>query len=186
MQDTTSTDAFVYDVDPQDRIVFVNPRWVEFARENGAEDLTETEVLGHPLERFIANPEVQHLYGLLMDKARVTQAPLQVPFRCDSPGCRRFLEMEMTPLDQGSLRFVNRVVKLEFRDSVPLLDAGEERSEEFLSICSWCKKVKVAESRWLEVEEAVERLDLFAREKLPQLTHGICQECMDDMLKLAN
>lgn len=38
---------------------------------------------------------------------------------------------------------------------------------------------RVRTRRWLEVEEAVEALRLFAEPLPPQITHGICFECSE-------
>jgi hypothetical protein len=34
-----------------------------------------------------------------------------------------------------------------------------------------------ATPEWLEVEEAIPRLQLFEQDHMPQITHGICGEC---------
>ena len=42
-----------------------------------------------------------------------------------------------------------------------------------------CKKVKIKDTNWQEVEEAVNYLKLFEKNKLPMLTHGICPNCKE-------
>ena len=44
-------------------------------------------------------------------------------------------------------------------------------------MCGWCKRVAAPPIGWLEVEEAVGALSLFAEPLPPQLTHGICEQC---------
>jgi hypothetical protein len=48
-------------------------------------------------------------------------------------------------------------------------------------ICSWCKKVKVPDLGFVEIEEAVRTLDLFGEPLLPRLTHGSCEPCTRKM-----
>jgi hypothetical protein len=36
---------------------------------------------------------------------------------------------------------------------------------------------------WVEVEVAVEQLRLFGEIILPQLSHGICADCLKDFMK---
>jgi hypothetical protein len=43
-------------------------------------------------------------------------------------------------------------------------------------MCAWCKRVRVNHD-WLEVEEAIAQLNLFAAPTLPQITHSLCSEC---------
>ena len=173
-------ETFTYLIDSQDRFVEVDENWLRFAQENGARHLARREaVLGRPLWDFIVGQETRHIYELMLAKVRMLQVTLQVPFRCDSPGCRRFMEMQISPEAQGGVRFTTWIVRLEHRAPVGLLEASEDRSSEFITICSWCKKVQIAPGTWAEVEEAVRALDLFASPRLPQLTHGMCPSCKE-------
>ena len=114
-----------------------------------------------------------------MAKVRNQKLPLIIPFRCDSPDCRRFLEMEISCLRGDDIQFQSRVLRQEFRPAVGVLEASGRKSDQFLRICSWCKKIWVPTGQWEEIEEAVKSLDLFASDQLPQLTHGICDSCYE-------
>jgi hypothetical protein len=62
---------------------------------------------------------------------------------------------------------------------VPLFNTATPRSDEpLLRVCSWCKKVDTRWG-WCEAEEAVVRLGLFEAQALPDITHGICQDCYE-------
>jgi hypothetical protein len=37
--------------------------------------------------------------------------------------------------------------------------------------------------RWAEIEEAVTSLRLFEYKSLPPLTHGMCEQCFDDIAR---
>ncbi|HSM05400.1 MAG TPA: hypothetical protein VK858_12345 [Longimicrobiales bacterium] len=50
-------------------------------------------------------------------------------------------------------------------------------------MCAWCNCVRV-ESEWLEVEEAIQLLDLFGARAVPGITHGICPPCLDSVLRV--
>jgi hypothetical protein len=86
------------------------------------------------------------------------------------------MELEVSPGPDGHVRFQGRTVREEKRQPVPLLDSSINRDDDFLKVCSWCKRVQ-AEGEWLEVELAVEGLELFNRQSLPQISHGICEDC---------
>ena len=107
---------------------------------------------------------------------RRQQSPLSIPLRCDAPELRRHLELTVVPEADGNLTIRSCTLRTEPREPVPLLDAQSERSNEFITICSWCKKVEV-EGEWCEVEEAVDRLGLLV--EVPHLTHGMCLPCRD-------
>ena len=91
--------------------------------------------------------------------------------------------MEITPLKGNSTEFKSYIIREENRAPVLLLDELTDRTEEFLTICSWCKQVKVNENIWLEVESAIEELGLFDEKALPQLSHGICLPCYENAQK---
>ncbi|MGC8838372.1 MAG: hypothetical protein ACP5UM_08145 [Anaerolineae bacterium] len=118
-------ETFTYRIDGQDRFVDVDENWLRFAQENGARHLARREaVLGRPLWDFIVGQETRHLYELMLAKVRMGRATLQIPFRCDSPTCRRFMEMRMSPERQGGVRFTTWIVRLEHRAPVSLLEAS--------------------------------------------------------------
>jgi hypothetical protein len=181
--------SFLWVIDNADKLIRVNDAWLSFARENAAPGLTAQAVLDQPLWRFIADPETTYLYKQIFAKIRSGKSPVRIPFRCDSPECRRFMEMKLSLLAGDSIEFLSKILKLEFRDPVALLDPVAERSEESLKICSWCKKIFLPQAGWVEIEEAIRVLDLFAGPQFPQLTHGICHACLapveKELLKFA-
>lgn len=167
---------FIHTVDADGNITAVNDEWVEFACENGAPELASAAVIGRALWEFIEGRETRHISRLLLDKAIRSGKGLTIPYRCDSPELRRFMEMEIVPVDNGFVEFRSRILKVERRAPVLLLDPHAGRSDEFLTICSWCRRARIA-SMWIELDEAVKKLDLFSSASLPQLTHGMCEDC---------
>lgn len=172
-----------YRIDSQDTILDVNDAWTAFAIENGAPELGAAAVVGQSMWRYIDGSETQHLWGMLLARARQTLRTHVFPFRCDAPTCRRHMEMAITGSPDGSVDFVSKLLREEPRSSVPLLESRQRRGESWLTICSWCNRVHVAEAEWSEVETAVERLALFSSDGLPQVTHGICRACHATVLR---
>ncbi|MEM7167483.1 MAG: hypothetical protein AAF581_18635 [Planctomycetota bacterium] len=165
-----------YSVDRNDCVRSVGAAWFEFACGNKAQNLTSEAVVGRPLWDFIANDQVRHIYQILLDRVRSLRETLVVPFRCDGPDVRRFMELQLTPVTNEGVRLEARLVREERREFIRLLGADPHRSDEFVTICSWCKKVQ-HDGRWLDLEAAVARQGLFVANELPQLTHGICEQC---------
>lgn len=173
---------FQYQIDSEDNLVRVTEEWLRFAVDNGWQGFTEKSVLNRPIWDFIQDMETRHIYRLIFSKVREASTIVLIPFRCDSPDLRRFMEMELVPEPQNSIEINCRLLKVEHRPYMRLLDPSADRSGEFLTICSWCKRIKTG-SVWLEVEDAVKRLKLFESEKLPQLTHGACPACFGSIRK---
>lgn len=171
----------VHRIDCGDRIIFVNRSWLSFAIENSAPELNEQSVINRPLWDFIYDKETRHLYRILVEGVRRDLTAAVVPFRCDGPDRIRVMEMRIIPFTDGKVQFDCRLLREKARERVRLLDPGEERSDEFVVICGWCKKVRLPDNRWVEVEEAVAGLGLFAMRPLPNLTHGICGACRESV-----
>jgi hypothetical protein len=184
-QDTVSR-TFIHTIDANDLIVFVNEDWLTFARENSAPELSRDAVLGESLWTYVSGLEVRHLYQILLAKVRQSRLSLTVPFRCDSPNLRRLMEMEIVFLPGKHIQMESRLLSLEKREPVALLEESAPRSNECITVCSWCKKVRLPDSIWVEAEQAIRQLRLFEESQLPQLTHGICQDCREVLLKSAH
>jgi len=180
MNEDNSQNIFLYRIDPTDRLICINENWLAFAQANDAPYLEADEILNRSLWDFVTNLETRHLYEMILAKVRRGEV-IRLHYRCDSPECRRFMELIVSRLRDGYVQFDSRILRQEQRDPVDLFAVNMPRAADFLTVCSWCKKVQIAENRWVEVEEAVDRLHLFERTHLPQLTHGMCGICFKDI-----
>ena len=127
--------------------------------------------------------EVRTVYRDLLRRAREEKRPIEVPFRCDAPHLRRYLRLRIELRKDGGLDLVSWTEREEARDPAPF-PAGEDQDPlpgAPLGMCAWCKKVRVdpesGDGDWVEIEVAIERLDLFGATVLPRITHGICPDC---------
>ena len=134
-------------------------------------------LLNESLLGSIADWRCQHLYKLLINRVILLKQTLKFPYRCDSSEFRRFMIMEIAPLENSITEFKSCVVREEAREPQLLLDPDIPRSSEFLLICSWCNKVNIDKSSWVEIEYAVKNIGLFNTELLPNLMHGVCPTC---------
>lgn len=167
---------FRYELDAADRILRVDAAWLRFAWDNEAAELTAARVVGRSIWEFVSGGETRHLYRMLFDAAR-TGRPLRIPFRCDAPDRRRYMELQIEPTEAQGLRLTGRLLREELRPPVALLEADRPREGGFVVICSWCKRIRTEPGAWEEVEEAVRKLGLFDEAALPGLSHGICADC---------
>ncbi len=168
-----------YTLNDSDEIVAVNDDWDAFATANGAPHLAAGQVLGRSLWEFVTDDTTRLLYRDVLARVRRDRA-IRFTFRCDAPDCRRQLEMEVSGAPDGGTTFRVRTLAEETRPPQPLLDPAHPRSAQLLRACGWCKKVDL-DGRWVEVEEAVEAMGLFQHAELPQVTHGICDDCFARM-----
>jgi hypothetical protein len=169
--------SFIWTIDAADKIVHVNAAWMAFACENTAPQLTAAAVLDQSVWRFIQGQETTYLYQQIFHRVRTGEVPVKFPFRCDSPDCRRFMEMELALLPDAAIQFTAHILREEWRDPVDLLDASRNRTGEFVKVCSWCKKINIPGRGWGEIEAAVSALDLFGHHSMPRMTHTICDSC---------
>lgn len=166
-----------YRVDPRARIVWTSANWDRFARENGAPELAGAAVRGASLWDFVSGPQTRHLYEALFARVEETQGSLRLPFRCDSPNVRRFMELRIAYLSGGELELQARLLREEARPAVRLVDPAASRRGEALVVCSFCKSVRTP-GAWVEVEEAVARLGVFDADTVPPLRYGVCPACV--------
>ncbi len=170
-----------YEIDAEDRIVRVSPTWSPVALAAGAPGLTDDLVVGRPLWDFIPDPTTRQLYAAMLGRARTVARPLVFGFRCDTPTERRLMQMRLTGLPANGVAFEVRIIAVQSRPAVHLLDAGTPRKG-MVRMCSWCKRLPVPSGEWLEVEDAVKVLDLLDAAPLPAITHGICPQCYEGLL----
>ncbi len=181
MQSPDDNASLGYQIGHDDRITFVDSKWISFAERNKAPELTERAIVGKSIWNFVAGREVQHLYGLMFHVARSEGREVAVPFRCDSPTSRRFMELRVAPGQKGALSFQSLLVREEARAYIELPDTGDRAPEALQTICSWCKRLHLKDDSWVEIERAVRELGLFGSARLPRLTHGICPDCRSEI-----
>jgi hypothetical protein len=183
-EDRMNEDVFTYIVDKTDTIVSVSDNFCAFAEKNDWNGRWRPEdVIGHSLWGFIQGRETRHLYQELFRRVREGKRCRAIPFRCDSPEERRFLELILEALPDHQIAITSKIVRTEHRNRIRLLDAGTSRSTDHLTICSMCKKIKVSPQHWAEIEEGLVQLRLFDAHDMPLLTHGFCPECYQVAMK---
>jgi hypothetical protein len=167
----------VVHLDVADAIVFASGDWLQLARGVDGRPAEPAGVLGRPFFDFAPDSNLFPLYELVFRRVRRTGQPIRIPFTSESPSERRQMEIEVLPLEGGGLECRYHTVLVE--ELGPRTSSDDApRPQPLLTLCSWCKRVKLPEGAWVEVEEAAQRLEFFLGEA-PQLTHGICLPCKD-------
>ena len=172
-----SDQVFRYRVDARDRIAWVDERWLAFARENGASELTEQQVVGETLWDFVDGDATRAVYDKLHRQVRQDRKPVVVPFRCDSPSLRREMQLAISPEQAGQLLYESTIVLSTPCTPVDFLDPTLPRSRSFLTMCSCCKRVLIEPDGWLEANDAAVRLKVLSVARPPQLAYDMCPAC---------
>lgn len=176
-----TTQALSYAIDEHDHLIRVDDGYYRFAEENGWSEAGSS--LGRSLWDYVTGHELVKLQRLLVRRIRDEVGDIELPFRCDGPDVRREMNIRIVARPGGRVvLFSARLRSEEERDAPqPLLDSEAPRSDETVEMCGWCDRFEV-DGEWVEVEEAVKRLQLFNRPELPALSHGICPDCNEMLL----
>ena len=183
METNHSKKTISYRIDSDNIIDSVSNNWSDFAEKNYGENICNPiNVVGFSIFDFIQGAESKHLYEIILNRVRNYMRSATFQFRCDSPEKRRFLNLSIIPSTDYAVEFFSQVVRLESRETMGLLKNDIERSDDFVRICCMCKKIAISNTEWTEIENAIIALKLFEMERLPNLTHGLCQACYDEVM----
>jgi hypothetical protein len=120
---------------------------------------------------------------MLLRRIRGEVRSVQLPVRCDSPEVRR--EMDLLIAARSAGRFIEFSAQLRSEEEreqfQPLLAPATPRGEDTLTMCGWCDRFLV-DGDWVEVEDAVARLELLRRPELPAIEHGVCPSCSEMLM----
>ncbi len=176
------TNVCIYRIDQDDVIRWVNDEYDRFAAENDAQNLNAQTTIGRSLWDFITDKETEHLYKIMVKQVRKSQRELKFSLRCDGPACKRDLMMYIRPAGDGQVEFYSKTIQEIPRPAQNILKMDQKKSRDILVLCGWCNKVQLAGNGWVEVELATERLGLFNRSVLPELSHGMCPDCQQNFM----
>jgi len=165
-----------YVIDAQDRIVSIGPEWTEFAQQNGGAELTPDKIIGHPLWKFIDDQPTRELYHEVLAHVR-EGAETELVLRCDSPEKRRLIRLVVSQLPDYAVGFKAVLLSSKSRPAQRLFDCSTPRTAARVMVCSWCDRVHHGKDEWVEVETAMECLNLVDATELPQLKPVVCPSC---------
>ncbi len=143
------------------------------------------ESVGTDFLAAITDLSLRELYRMILARVRETGQSLTFHLRCDTAELRRlsFVRISRVRRDgSDGVEVLNGTLdERPHAQRLALLDPAGPHRPEFLTICSWCKQVKLADGRWVEVEEAMRVLQLFQQAALPGLSHGLCAVCAEQV-----
>lgn len=169
-----------YALDHRDRILWVGETWDEWARASSAPHLLTSEVVGRSLWTLIGDARLRALLGILLAKVRRSHAPLRLPFRCDAPDEKRWMEIEICAGPRDTVVMRTEQIDASPREVPPSMEwrlaTDADEDDRVLWICSWCNAVLSRDDRWIELEEDL-ALDPRRYEPTPAVAHRLCGRC---------
>ena len=172
-----SNDPLTYQIDQDDVITEIDGGWDEFALSNAGEKALRSQMLGTKLFSSIQNAETISLYQQINDEVRATGDPVSLPFRCDSPECKRLFQLSVLPTEHDGLTFHSRMHS-DVTRLYPLHVLSREREHDGLSIpmCSICKCIQAYPPTWSDLDEGIRSLN-HINPPYPKLHQTICPDC---------
>jgi hypothetical protein len=169
--------AVLYRIDAADVLTDVGGGWDEFARVNGGIG----HVVGRPLWHFVTGTDVRAVWSLLLRRVRDVGGPLAFLYRCDGPGVRRLMQMELIADSDGYVAFRSTQIKTASAATyVGRWEQGIRRDA--IVVCGWCARVQLDES-WVAPECAAAELGL-TRGRGARMSHGLCETCARELKAL--
>lgn len=163
-----------YWLDWDDRVSEVDEEWLRFATENDAPSLTREAVRGRSLYSFIGDATTSYLWKELLTRVRAG-ATLDFVVRCDSPDRIRLLRVQASAGKDARVAFSTEVLRSDARSPVAVPPAHEQKGP--LTLCSWCQRVRMPSSEWVDLEKGIARLELFGGDSPALMSHGVCPDC---------
>ena len=176
-----TVEALSYAIDDQDRLIRLDDGFYRFAAENGWGEAGSS--LGRSLWDFVAGDDVRRVQRLLVRRIRDGLRDVELPFRCDGPDVSREMDVRIVADRSGRVVLFSAHLRSEEErlEPQPLLDPASPRGGGVLKMCAWCDRFEV-DGKWVEVEEAAKRLELFRRSELPAIDHTMCPDDRERLL----
>ena len=170
-----------YCLDKADVIVSVDYWWLAFAQENNAPELIEPAVVGKTVWEFISDEPTRTLYKEIHAHVRSSGNTVIVPFRCDSPTLQRYMQLSIGNHQEGQLLCESSLIRAVPQRRLAVLDSREKRSNDVLTMCSFCKRSLIEPSAWLEMEDIALKLRMYEAQTVPELRYTVCPECANQL-----
>ncbi len=172
----------VYGIDSEYRIVYLNPAWYQFSKDNGTNhSIDEKWLFGRNV--FDCIPEVlepfyKNLFESSLNKNDSRVTPLHFKYECSSPTVFREFTMHLYPVGSSGIIVVHSINIEEPHTLQPDLEMLTLEKEQYIDDsgfvyqCANCRRVKnlQEEKRWDWIPKLVEA-------PVAKTSHGICDPC---------
>lgn len=164
-----------YRLDSRDRIIEVSGGWDRFAFDNGAEELANESVIGMPLRSFISGDVTRMFIDTMHARARMSGRPMTVPYRCDSPGVKRFMEMSLEAIGSDLVSTHRLLAEQVLPRALVFRIVADGRPHSWTKRCSMCNRLSMPDGRLVEPDEFAEMES--ADGQAVGVIYFVCPEC---------
>lgn len=163
-------------LDVHNHIIEVSDSWDASAKAGNADSrLSASAVVGQPIDQFISGDSSLMYLESALKLCRLKKHTLFKTYRCDSPTHKRFMEMELQPLENGQVKISHYLIREEaFESPLYLKDVTRTACAQDLVVrCSMCNQLKKPGTQtWLPPEE------FKASQEAPlNVIHSVCPAC---------
>ena len=163
-------DTTIAVIDPGAGILWVNPAWDRFARENGASE--RLDGYGSYLDGI--SPPLREVYRRVFDRALRTGEVFEHDYECSSPDTLRRFHLRVLPIETRGLILEHSLIAESPHPGTaeaPIEARFLDENGRILQ-CSNCRRVRIP------VSYAWAWVPAWVAQAPPMMTHGICPSCI--------
>ena len=169
----------IYELDAENRICDVRGGWNDAVKPDNPriradQRAFKEKVLGERLDSYIHDDMTRMLLKTVINSVRYSKRPKTMPYRCDAPDQKHFMEMLIEPLEGGAIRLTHCYLRSEPLDPPVTIEPAEALSEQVSARCSICNRIEWNRV-WLEPDEASRR----SRSGHFKVRYTVCPVCLN-------
>lgn len=167
------SNSLFFRVDEGDVIVDIGGEWDNFARDNEGANIFRSQVLGTKLYQHIKGETCRTYVWTVLDAVRKLEKPITRSYRCDSPTCKRFMTMSVSPEPHNFLLLEHRLMSTEAFKQTLRFTFASKGAQTKLTRCSMCNRLQV-NGVWGEPERMLAHPPKTAS---TLVIYSVCQDC---------
>ncbi|WP_022850334.1 hypothetical protein [Limisalsivibrio acetivorans] len=165
----------IYKVDSDAVIQDIGGSWDFFAKENEGPHLLSSNVVGTSLWTYIIDSSTRKLYQDIIVRVLDTAEPVNFRYRCDSPGMKRFMNMNITKEGTGVL-FNSSVERVETRSPEVYFSIKSKSLAKIIKRCSICTKLNDG-TGWKEIGPWLSEGNFDNDDINLSVMYCVCEKC---------
>ena len=181
-----------YWLDDDNIIRRVNDHWDQaMDSQNWSDRASANRIVGKLLSEFICDDVTRMYVATMIESVRVIPHTSFRPYRCDTPDMKRFMQMIITPEDNGWIRISHELLRIEplekpvtfstVTEFSPLRQYKNNQTIHFVrcSICNRLQRYGNRDNTWYEADSLIARSHALS-ESL-KVIYGVCLDCPDKL-----
>jgi hypothetical protein len=166
-----------YRLDANDLITETGGAWDDFAKENDGLSAMAERVIGTRLLSHISGGTSRLFVWTMLDAVRKLQKPVSRPYRCDSPGCMRHLEMVIEPEAHDGLIVRHRLLRVDTSGVTLSFLTSSGGIRKPVGRCTMCNRLRIGRE-WREPGDPA-CVSLASKESTVFVFYSVCPDCRD-------